>query len=75
MTTTTQQSPVLTLDGKQYALATLPDAAKKAIAGVKVAEAQINMAQDQLNVLILGRQTLMGQLKAELDGVEPIPAE
>lgn len=75
MTSTAQQAPVLTLGDKQYAMDALPEEAKKAVAGLQVAESQIRMAQDQLKVLAVGRQTLMAQLQASLDGVEPISAE
>ena len=75
MTASAQQAPVLTLGDKQYPIDSLSDKAKQAVAGLQVAEAQIRMAQDQLKVLTVGRQTLMGQLQAELNGVEPITAE
>ena len=55
MTSTAQQAPVLTLGDKQYAMDALPEEAKKAVAGLQVAESQIRMAQDQLKVLAVGR--------------------
>jgi hypothetical protein len=73
--TATQQAPVLTFGDEQYAIDSLSDQAKEAIAGLQVAESQIRMAEDKLKVLAIGRQTLMGQLQAELEGVEPIAAE
>ena len=75
VTTSTQQAPVLTFGDKQYAVDSLSDTAKEAVAGLQVAEAQIRMTQDQIKVLAIGRQALMGQLEAELAGVEPITAE
>ena len=73
--TATQQAPVLTFGDKQYAIDSLSDQAKEVVAGLQVAESQIRMAEDQLKVLAIGRQTLLGQLQAELEGVEPITAE
>lgn len=75
MTTSTQQPPVLKFDDKQYSLDSLSDTAKQAVTALRTAEAQIRMAKDQLNLLALGRQALLGQLKAELEGVEPITAQ
>ena len=73
--TATQQAPVLTFGDKQYAIDSLSNQAKEAVAGLQVAESQIRMTEDQLKVLVIGRQTLLSQLQAELEGVEPIPAE
>ena len=75
MTSAPQKAPVLSLGDKQYAIESLPEEAKKAVAGLQVAESQIRMVKDQLNLLSIGRQTLMGQLQASLEGVEPITAE
>ena len=73
--TSAQQASVLKFDDKQYVLDSLSDAAKHAVQGLRTADAQIRLLQDQLNLLGIGRQRLLEQLKADLAGIEPIAAE
>ena len=72
---TTQQEPILTLQGKHYAKDSLSDQAKEAAAMLQAAERQLLLAQDQVKVLTAGCQTLLGLLQAELEGVQAFTAE
>ena len=66
----TQEAPILTLQGKQYAKDSLSDQAKEAVAMLQAAERQLLLAQDQVKVLTASRQTLLGLPQAELEGVQ-----
>jgi len=50
----------------------LSDQAKELIKGLQVADAQLQMTHDQLNVMMVARRALLEQLATELEGVEPI---
>ena len=75
MTAATNETPMLTFEGKQYAIDSLSDKAKEAVTGLQTAEAQIRMTQDQLRILSVGQQALVGVLQAELKEVEPVKAD
>lgn len=70
--TDTAQQEFLTIDDKQYSINSLSDHAKELIKGLQVADAQLQMTHDQLNVMMVARRTLLDQLATELSGVEPI---
>ena len=65
------KEPILTFEGKRYALASLPDEAKEWIRGIQVADTQIQNQQDSLKVLALGRETMVRKLKSALEKVSP----
>ena len=66
-------NPVLTFEGKRYALNTLPDDLKELVRGMQVADAQLRMHEDTLKVLAVGRQSLAMQLNEKLQNVTPLP--
>ncbi len=72
--TDSAQQPLLTLGDKQYAIDSLNDQAKELVQGLQVAEAQLRMTQDQLNVMMFARQSMLDQLTTALEGVEPVKA-
>ncbi len=68
----TQNEPVLTFEGKQYDLKSLPEEIKELVRGMQVADAQLRMQEDTLKVLAVGRQTIARQLNDKLKDVSPI---
>ena len=70
--TNSAEQPVLTLDDKQYAMDSLSEQAKELVNGLSVADAQLQMAHDKLNVMMIARRSLLDQLGEELKGVDPI---
>ena len=71
--TTRQQNPVLTFEGKRYDLNKLPDDLKELVHGVQVADAQLRMYEDTLKILVAGRQSMVAQLNERLREVAPLP--
>ena len=70
--TDSAQQPLLTLGDKQYAIDSLSDQAKEMVQGLQVAEAQLRMAQDKLNVMMFARQSMLDQLQEALKDVQPV---
>ena len=70
--TDSAQQPLLTLGDKQYAIDSLSDQAKEMVQGLQVAEAQLRLTQDQLNVMTVARQSMLNQLQEELKDVQPV---
>tara|TARA_Y100001968_G_scaffold315073_1_gene341263 strand:- start:5794 stop:6018 length:225 start_codon:yes stop_codon:yes gene_type:complete len=64
--------PILTFEDKKYDLKTLPDEVKELVRKMQVADAQLRMHEDTLNVLAIGRQTLSESLKTRLKDIKPI---
>ena len=73
MTESVQQD-IVTLDDKRYSVESLSDQAKELLKGLQVADAQLQMTHDQLNVMMFARRALLDQLATELKGIEPIQA-
>ena len=73
MTDSAANNPVLTFEGKRYDLHTLPDELKELVRGMQVADAQLRMHEDTLEVLAVGRQSLAMQLNEKLQSVTPLP--
>ncbi|MCP9851191.1 DUF6447 family protein [Cyanobium sp. Morenito 9A2] len=73
MTDDLQQPPVLTFEDKRYDLNSLPDELKELVRGLQVADAQLRLHEDTLKVLVVGRQSLAGQLNERLKNVSPLP--
>ncbi|MDA9149167.1 DUF6447 family protein [Synechococcus sp. AH-229-G18] len=67
------QNPILTFEGKRYALNKLPDDLKELVRGMQVADAQLRMHEDTLKVLAVGRQSMAMQLNDRLKEVSPLP--
>ena len=70
--TDSAQQPVLTLGDKQYAIDSLSDQAKEMVQGLQVAEAQLQMTQDKLNVMMFARKSMLDQLQEALKDVQPV---
>ncbi len=71
---TGQQSagePILTFEGKQYNINTLPKEVKELLKGLQAADYQLKFQEDLLRTLAVGRQTLVRQLNQKLKEVEP----
>ncbi len=67
--------PVLKFEDKSYDMNSLPDNAKELLKALQVADAQVKMHQDTINVLGMGRKALGLQLKQQLGEVAPIEEE
>ena len=61
-----------TLGDKKYAVDSLSDQAKEMGQGLQVAEAQLRMVQDKLNVMKVARQSMLNQLQEALKDVQPV---
>ncbi|KZR85074.1 hypothetical protein MITS9509_00405 [Synechococcus sp. MIT S9509] len=70
--TDSAQQPLLTLGDKQYAIDSLSDQAKEMVHGLQIAETQLRMAQDKLNVIMFARQTMLDQLQEALKDVQSV---
>ena len=73
MQTPQDQNPILTFEGKRYAINALTDEVKELVRGMQVAEAQLRMYEDTLKVLAIGRQSMAFQLNERLKDVTPLP--
>ena len=67
--------PVLKFEDKSYDMNSLPDNVKELLKALQVADAQVKMHQDTINVLGMGRKALGLQLKQQLGEVAPIDEE
>ena len=67
--------PVLKFEDKSYDMNSLPDNVKELLKALQVADAQVKMHQDTINVLGMGRKALGLQLKQQLGEVAPIEDE
>ena len=72
MTDSNQPEATLTFEDSKYAMADLPEEAKKLVAGLKISEAQIRFQQDNLKLLTVARSGLASQLKVAIKDVTPI---
>ena len=72
MTNTNPNNPTLTFDGNTYDITTLTDEVKQTVSALQIAEQQVNLYRDSLNVMTFGRNTLSSQLAAQLQDVEPL---
>ncbi len=70
--TNSEQSPILTFNGKKYDINSLPDKAKDLIRATQVAETQVKMHEDNLKLISIARQTITSELKNELENVTPL---
>ena len=71
MTDSTEQQ-VIDLGDEQYAFDSLSNQAKELVKGLRVADAQLQITHDKLNVMMFARRSLLDQLAAELKDVEPV---
>ncbi len=63
---TEKSNPVLTFEGKKYIINDLSNDIKETIKGLQVADAQIKMYKDTLNLLSVSKTTLANQLREKL---------
>ena len=61
-----ENNPVLTFEGKKYNVNDLSNDTKEIIKGLQIAETQLKMYQDTLNLLSIGRKSLMNELRGKL---------
>ena len=63
-------NPVLTFEGKKYLINELSDDIKESIKVLRIAETQLKMHQDTLNLLSISRNSLANQLREKLKKIE-----
>ena len=63
-------NPVLTFEGKKYFINELSNEIKESIKLLQIAETQLKMHQDTLQLLSLSRNTLANQLREKLKHLE-----
>ena len=66
----TNDSPVLTFEGKKYNVNNLSNDTKEIIKGLQIAETQLKMYEDTLKLLSIGRNSLANQLRMKLKNYE-----
>ena len=59
-------NPVLTFEGKKYLINELSNEIKESIKTLQIAETQLKLHQDTLNLLSISRNTLANQLREKL---------
>ena len=59
-------NPVLTFEGKRYFINELSEDVKESIKGLQIAETQIKMHKDTLQLLTISRNSLANQLREKL---------
>ena len=59
-------NPVLTFEGKKYLINELSNEIKESIKVLQIAETQLKMHQDTLNLLSISRNSLVNQLREKL---------
>ena len=63
-------NPVLTFEGKKYFINELSNEIKESIKILQIAETQLKMHQDTLNLLSISRNSLINQLRDKLKNLE-----
>jgi len=63
-------NPVLTFEGKKYFINELSNEIKESIKLLQIAETQLRMHQDTLNLLSISRNSLVNQLREKLKNLE-----
>ena len=63
-------NPVLTFEGKKYFINELSNEIKESIKILQIAETQLKMHQDTLNLLSISRNTLANQLREKLKNLK-----
>ena len=62
--------PVLTFEGKKYLINELSNEIKESIKALQIAETQLKMHQDTLNLLSISRNSLANQLRERLKNLD-----
>jgi len=68
--TNESENPILTFEGKKYLINELSNEIKESIKVLQIAETQLKMHQDTLNLLSISRNTLTNQLREKLKNIE-----
>ena len=63
-------NPVLTFEGKKYLINELSNEIKESIKVLQIAETQLKMHQDTLNLLSISLNTLANQLREKLKNLD-----
>ena len=63
-------NPVLTFEGKKYLINELSNEIKESIKLLQIAETQLKMHQDTLQLLSISRNTLANQLREKIKNLE-----
>ena len=63
-------NPVLTFEGKKYLINELSNEIKESIKALQIADTQMKMYQDTLNLLSISRNSLANQLREKLKNLE-----
>ena len=63
-------NPILTFEGKKYLINELSNEIKESIKVLQIAETQLKMHQDTLNLLSISRNSLANQLRAKLKNLD-----
>tara|TARA_Y100001968_G_C19283248_1_gene680327 strand:+ start:124 stop:339 length:216 start_codon:yes stop_codon:yes gene_type:complete len=67
---TSEKNPVLTFEGKKYIINDLSNDIKETIKALQIAETQLKMHKDTLNLLSISKNSLMNQLREKLKNLE-----
>ena len=70
--TESNPGPTFDFEGKRYDFNSLEEASRKLVHGLRVADTQIRMHKDTLNVLEVGRLTMAKQLQEKLKTAKPL---
>ena len=68
--TNDSSNPILTFEGKKYLINELSNDIKESIKGLQIAETQIQMHKDTLQLLSISRNSLANQLREKLKNLE-----
>ena len=63
-------NPVLTFEGKKYLINELSNEIKESIKVLQIAETQLKMHQDTLQLISISRNYLVNQLREKLNNLE-----
>jgi len=63
-------NPVLTFEGKKYLINELSNEIRESIKVLQIAETQLKMHQDTLNLLTISRNSLANQLRENLKNLD-----
>ena len=63
-------NPVLTFEGKKYLINELSNEIKESIKALQIADTQMKMYQDTLNLLSISRNSLANKLREKLKNLE-----
>ena len=67
-----KSAPAFDFEGKRYDFNSLEKEARQLVNALRVADVQINRHKNTLQILEVGRQSMIGQLKEKLRKVEPL---